>query len=73
MIECTEKKGELAVRYRARLSERQVDVVAVLDMRRENGYWKISREQVKTMQQSSASSCSPSRSSYLGGGAIAMR
>ena len=73
VIECSEKKGELAVRYRATLSERHVDVVAVLDMRRENGYWKISREQVKTMQQSSAASCSPSRSSYLGGGEIAMR
>jgi len=73
VIECSEKKGELAVRYRATLSERHVDVVAVLDMRRENGYWKISREQVKTMQQSSAASCSPSRTSYLGGGEIAMR
>jgi hypothetical protein len=72
VIDCSEKKGELALRYLARLSERQVEVVAVLDMRRENGYWKISREKV-TSTRNYGATCSPSRSSYLGSGQVAMR
>ena len=72
VIDCSSKKGELAVRYRAGPFGRQVDVVAVLDMRCENGYWKIRHEQVKAVQ-SSTPTCSPSRSSYLGGVDLAMR
>ena len=72
VIDCTEKKGEVAVRYRALLSEQQVEVVSVLDMRRENGYWKISREKV-TSTRNYGATCSPSRSSYLGAGQVAMR
>ena len=72
VIDCSSEKGELAVRYRAGPFERQVDVVAVLDMRRENNYWKINREIVKTVRPSTPT-CSPSRNSYLGGGHLAMR
>lgn len=72
VIDCTENKGELALRYLVRLSESQVEVVAVLNMRREDGYWKISREKVTSMQSYGAV-CSPSRSSYLGGQHVAMR
>lgn len=72
VIKASGRRGELALRYTARLSERQVEIVAVLDMHRENGYWKISHERVASMQNHGAT-CSPSRSSYLGGDQIVMR
>ena len=72
VIQASGRRGELALRYVARLSERQIEIVAVLDMHRENGYWEISRERVASMQNHGAT-CSPSRSSYLGGDQIVMR
>ena len=72
VVETAENKGELALRYRVSISERQMEIVATLAMRREDGYWKISSEKV-TSTLNYGASCSPSRSSYLGGGEIAMR
>jgi hypothetical protein len=72
VVETAENRGEVALRYRVSISERQMEIVATLAMRREDGYWKISSEKV-TRTLNYGASCSPSRSSYLGGGEIAMR
>ena len=72
VVETAENRGEVALRYRVSISERQMEIVATLAMRREDGYWKISSEKV-TSTLNYGASCSPSRSSYLGGGEIAMR
>ena len=60
-------KGELAVRYRAKLSDTQYDVVSLVTVRREKGYWKISTEKVKEYECQSPRSCHPSRYTCLGG------
>jgi hypothetical protein len=60
-------KGELAVRYRAKLSDTQYDVVSLVAVRKEKGYWKISTEKVKEYECQSPRSCHPSRHTCLGG------
>ena len=72
VIDCSNPKGALAVKYRAGPLGQSVDVVAILTMNYENGYWKIRHEKVEIVQPSTPT-CSPSRSSYLGGTDIAMR
>jgi hypothetical protein len=60
-------KSELAIRYRAKLSGSQYDVVSLVDVRKENGYWKISTEKVQEYEHQSPRSCHPSRYTCLGG------
>jgi hypothetical protein len=60
-------KGELAVRYRAKLSDTKYDVVSLVTVRKEKGYWKISTEKVKEYECQSPRSCHPSRYTCLGG------
>jgi len=67
VIRETPTKSEVAVRYRARLSDSQYDVVSVVAVKREAGYWKISSEQVKEYECQSPGSCHPSRYTCLGG------
>lgn len=63
----TPTKGELAVRYRAKLSDSQYDVVSLVAVRKENGYWKISDEKIQEYECQSPRSCHPSRYACLGG------
>jgi hypothetical protein len=60
-------KGELAVRYRAKLSDSQYDVVSLVAVKKENGYWKISSEKVQEYECQTPRSCLPSRYTCLGG------
>jgi len=60
-------KGELAVRYRAKLSDSQYDVVSRVAVKKENGYWKISSEKVQEYECQTPRSCHPSRFTCLGG------
>ena len=59
--------GQAAVRYRLNLSTDQYDVVSLVALKRENGYWKIHSERIQTVEYRSPSCCSPSRYSCLGG------
>jgi hypothetical protein len=67
VIKETRTQGELAVRYRAKLSDSQYDVVSLVAVRKENGYWKISTETVQEYECQSPRSCHPSRYTCLGG------
>ena len=60
-------KSELAVRYRAKLSDSQYDVVSLVAVIKENGYWKISTEKVQEYEYQTPRSCHPSRYTCLGG------
>jgi len=60
-------KGELAVRYRARLSDSQYDVVSLVAVKKENGYWKIAGEKIQEYECQTPRSCHPSRYTCLGG------
>ena len=60
-------KGEVAVRYRARLSDSSYDVVSLVAVKKENGYWKIAAEKVQEYECESPRSCHPSRYTCLGG------
>lgn len=63
----TPTKGEVAVRYRAKLSDSQYDVVSLVAVKKENGYWKISSEKIQEYECQSPRSCHPSRYTCLGG------
>ena len=60
-------KSELAVRYRAKLSDSQYDVVSLVAVKKENGYWKISSEKIHEYECQTPRSCHPSRYTCLGG------
>jgi hypothetical protein len=60
-------RSELAVRYRATLSDQIFDVVSLVAMKREGGYWKISSEKIQEFQIDGPSICTPSRYACLGG------
>jgi len=63
----TPTKSEVAVRYRTRLSDSQYDVVSVVSLKRDAGYWKIADEKVQEYECQSTGSCHPSRYTCLGG------
>ncbi|MEI7928695.1 MAG: hypothetical protein WCH40_09100, partial [Verrucomicrobiales bacterium] len=50
-------KSELAVRYRAKLSDSQYDVISLVAVKKENGYWKISSEKVQEYECQTPRSC----------------
>jgi hypothetical protein len=60
-------KSELAVRYRAKLSDSQYDVVSLVAVKKENGYWKIAGEKIQEYECQTPRSCHPSRYTCLGG------
>ena len=59
--------GQAAVHYRLALSDNQYDVVSLVAMKRENGYWRIQSEKVQSYEHQSPRSCSPSRYACIGG------
>jgi hypothetical protein len=59
--------GQAAVRYRLNLSADQYDVVSLVAMKRENGYWRIQSERIQSYEHQSPWSCAPSRYACLGG------
>ena len=67
VIKLAGNSGQAAVRYRLNLSTDQYDVVSLVAMKREQGYWRIHSERIQTVEYRSPSYCSPSRYSCLGG------
>lgn len=67
IIEQTESRSEAVVKYRTKRSDDTYTVVSLVDLRKENGYWKISKERIQTVEHSSPSMCSPSRYACFGG------
>jgi hypothetical protein len=59
--------SQAAVRYRLSLSGHQYDVVSLVALKRENGYWRIQSERVQTYEHQSPQSCAPSRYACLSG------
>lgn len=59
--------SQAAVRYRLSLSGDQYDVVSLVALKRENGYWRIHSERVQTYEHHSPRSCAPSRYACMGG------
>jgi len=67
IIEQGEARSEAAVKYRTKCSDDTYTVVSFVDLKKENGYWKISKERIQTVEHSSPSMCSPSRYACFGG------
>jgi hypothetical protein len=67
VIKLTGDSGQAAVHYRLALSDNQYDVVSLVAMKRENGYWRIQSEKVQSYEHQSPRSCSPSRYACIGG------
>jgi hypothetical protein len=67
IIEQSEARSEAAVKYRTKRSDDTYTVVSLVDLKKENGYWKISKERIQTVEHQSPSMCSPSRYACFGG------
>jgi hypothetical protein len=59
--------GEAVVRYRVALSDDRFDVVSLVTLKQESGYWRIKSEQIQSYSHESPRLCSPSRYACLGG------
>jgi hypothetical protein len=67
VVKLAGNSGQAAVHYRLALSDNQYDVVSLVALKREDGYWRIQSERVQSYEHQSPRSCSPSRYSCLGG------
>ena len=67
VIKLTGDSGQAAVHYRLALSDNQYDVVSLVALKREDGYWRIQSEIVQSYEYQSPRSCSPSRYACMGG------
>lgn len=67
VIKTRGNRSEVAVKYRAVLSEWEYEVISLLTMTREDGYWKISSEKIQEFQIDGPSICTPSRYTCMGG------
>lgn len=65
----TDDKAELAVKYRATLSDESWDIVSVIGLVKEDGTWKIAREKVesKSRYDRGGESCSGCQAGGCGG------
>lgn len=66
VIKAGKTTGEVAVKYRLVLSEDRFDVVSLVAVKQENGYWRINSEKIQSYEHQSPSMCSPSRYACLG-------
>lgn len=66
VVKAGKTTGEVAVRYRLALSDDRFDVVSIVAMKQENGYWRIHSEKIQSYEHTSPSMCSPSRYACLG-------
>ena len=58
--------GEVAVKYRLVLTDDRFDVVSLVAVKQEHGYWRISSEKIQSYEHQSPVQCSPSRYACLG-------
>lgn len=69
ILEQSQNKGEIIVKYRAVFTTQQFDIVSVVGLKKEKGEWKIAGEKIKTSQQQTMeSSCSSTPIRVFGGG-----
>ena len=66
VIKVGKTTGEVAVRYRLALSDDRFDVVSLVAMKQERGYWRINAEKIQSYEHQSPSMCSPTRYACLG-------
>lgn len=66
IVKAGKTTGEVAVRYRVILSDDRFDVVSLVEMKQERGYWRINSEKIQSNEHQSPSMCSPSRYACLG-------
>jgi hypothetical protein len=66
VIKVGKTAGEIAVRYRLALSDDRFDVVSLVAMKHEQGYWRINSEKIQSYEHQSPSMCSPSRYACFG-------
>lgn len=66
VIKAGKTTGEVAVKYRLVLTEDRFDVVSLVAVKQENGYWRINSEKIQSYEHQSPSMCSPSRYACLG-------
>jgi hypothetical protein len=66
IIKSGKTTGEVAVRYRVLLSDDRFDVVSLVVVKQEHGYWRINSEKIQSYEHQSPSMCSPSRYACLG-------
>lgn len=66
VIKVGKTTGEVAVKYQLVLTEDRFDVVSLVAVKQENGYWRISSEKIQSYEHQSPSMCSPSRYACLG-------
>ena len=66
VVKAGKTTGEVAVRYRLVLSDDRFDVVSLVAMKQERGYWRINAEKIQSYEHQSPSMCSPSRYACLG-------
>jgi hypothetical protein len=66
IIKAGKTTGEVAVRYRLALSDDRFDVVSLVAVKQEQGYWRINSEKIQSYEHQSPSMCSPSRYACFG-------
>ncbi len=66
VIKASNTTGEVAVKYRVLLTDDRFDVVSLVAVKQENGYWRIKSEKIQSYEHQSPSMCSPSRYACLG-------
>lgn len=66
VIKASNTTGEVAVKYRVLLTDDRFDVVSLVAVKQENGYWRIKSEKIQSYEHKSPSMCSPSRYACLG-------
>jgi len=65
VIKASNTTGEVAVKYRVLLTDDRFDVVSLVAVKQENGYWRIKSEKIQSYEHQSPSMCSPSRYACL--------
>lgn len=67
IIKAGKTTAEVAVKYRVVLSDDRFDVVSLVVVKQENGYWRIRSEKIQSYEHQSPRMCSPSRYACMGG------
>jgi len=67
IVHQTGNRAQAAVKYVCTRSGKKYTIFSFVDMQREQGYWKIARENIQTIDYEPLASCSVSRYSCFGG------
>lgn len=67
IIEQTGNRAQAAVKYTTTRSGNRYTVLSMVDMQKEQGYWKIAKENIQTVDYEPPASCTVSRYFCFGG------